>query len=71
MEAVLEGPAYNAGLQSGDVLVALDDMEILSVNMIEGFLEGKLPEEAVTAHIERLGRDGYTAMEFTVILGGR
>ncbi len=70
-EAVLEGPAYNAGLQSGDVLVALDDMEILSVNMVEGFLEGKLPEEAVTAHIERLGRDGYTAMEFTVILGGR
>jgi S1-C subfamily serine protease len=70
-EAVLEGPAYNAGLQSGDVLVALDDTEILSVNMLEGFLEGKLPEEPVTAHIQRVGRDGYTAMEFDVILGGR
>ncbi len=70
-EAVLEGPAYNAGLQSGDVLMALDDTEILSVNMIEGFLEGKLPEETVTAHVARIGRDGYTEMEFDVILGGR
>ena len=70
-EAVLEGPAYNAGLQSGDVLVALDDTEILSVSMIETFLEGKLPEEAVTAHVRRVGRDGYTEMEFQVTLGSR
>lgn len=70
-EAVLEGPAYNAGLQSGDVLVALDDTEILSVNMMEGFLEGKLPEETVTAYVRRVGRDGYMVMEFDVTLGGR
>lgn len=70
-DVILEGPAYNAGLQSGDVLVALDDTEILSVNMIEGFLEGRLPEEMVTAHVERVGRDGYTAMEYQVTLGGR
>ena len=70
-EAVLEGPAYNAGLQSGDVLVALDDTEILSVGMIETFLEGKLPEEVVIAHIRRVGRDGYTEMEFQVTLGSR
>lgn len=70
-EAVLEGPAYHAGLQSGDVLVALDETEILSVNMMESFLEGKLPEEVVTAHVERVGRDGYMKMEFDVTLGGR
>ena len=58
-------------IESGDVLVALDDTEILSVNMIEGFLEGRLPEETVTAHVERVGRDGYTAMEYQVTLGGR
>ncbi|MCI8466025.1 MAG: serine protease [Lachnospiraceae bacterium] len=70
-DAVLEGPAYNAGLQSGDVVVALDDTEVLTVNMIETFLEGKLPEETVTAHVKRMGRDGYADMEFYVVLGGR
>lgn len=70
-EVVLEGAAYESGLQSGDIVVGIDDTEIRNMNTIESFLEGKVPESVVMVYVQRKGRDGYTKMEIPVKLGAR
>lgn len=69
MEIDMESPAMDAGLQSGDVIVRLDDAEInnrqtLIVNLLE-----KEPEQTVTVGLLRQGPEGYTEMELNVLLG--
>ncbi len=70
-DAVLEGPAYNVGIQSGDVIVGLDGTEVLTVKELQSYLEGKNPGDTVLVQAQRIGREGYTEIEFPVGLGVR
>ena len=70
-EVTAESPAYNSGLQSGDIIYAVDDTEITTVAELQTLLEGKVPGENVTVRARRVGRDGYAEIEFPVILGTR
>lgn len=70
-EAVMEGPAYNSGLQNGDVITSMDGQEILTVKTMQSFLEGKQPGDMITVQVQRAGRDGYTPVELLVTLGTR
>ena len=64
----MDSPAMNAGIQSGDVIVRMQEEEILSYADLTNKLLLKEPEEPVTIGLMRQGPDGYTEMEITVIL---
>ena len=70
-EAAMEGPAYNSGLQNGDVITSMDGQEVLTVKTMQSFLEGKEPGDVITVQVQRAGRDGYTPVELLVTLGTR
>lgn len=70
-EAVMDAPAYNGGLQSGDIITALDDEDVLTMKGIQSFLEEKSPGDVILIRAQRIGREGYTEIEFPVTLGAR
>ena len=70
-DVTLEGPAYNSGIQNGDVITEVDGEEVLTVKMFQGCLETKNPGQDVIIKAQRAGRDGYTQLEFSVHLGTR
>ena len=70
-EVTLEGPAYNSGIQSGDIITGIDDTEILSMKMIQNYLEGKVPGDDVVVKVQRISREGYMEIVIPVNLGTR
>lgn len=67
-EAVAGSPVYQAGIQSGDVLVAFDGVEIRSMKAYRNLLESHQPGDEVPVKVMRRGRDGYIEIEFDVIV---
>ncbi|MDD6212315.1 MAG: PDZ domain-containing protein [Clostridiales bacterium] len=66
-----DGPAYEAGLQSGDVLVAINNREIYTAPELQSVLMELKPDELVHVKVMRKGRNGYAEQEFQVILQER
>lgn len=69
--AVVEGaPADQAGLQSGDVIIAVDGKDISSMTEIKSILASKEPGDTITVTYSRSDARGkYEAGETTVTLG--
>lgn len=61
---VSDRPAYLEGLQSGDVLTAINEDAVSTMEDLQRCLEKYEPGDAVTITAQRSGREGYT--EFTV-----
>lgn len=69
--SIPDGPAYNAGIQNGDVITKIGSREITSMKDFQAALEN-LESGAVTGvTIERNGRDQYATLEFQVTIGAR
>ncbi len=67
-EIDMDAPAMNAGIQSGDVIIRIEDTEIAGYQgLVEALLLLK-PEQTVTVGLMRQGPDGYTEMEVSVEL---
>ena len=66
-----QSPAYEAGIQNGDVITAIEDVEMRSVRSLQNFLEDAEPGAEVTVKVMRLGRDAYKEVSFVVELGSR
>ena len=62
-----EGPAHNAGIRRGDVVVALGDKEIKKYEDVTAFVRDKKPGDAVKVKARR----GDETREFEVTLGKR
>lgn len=69
--AVIEGaPADQAGLQSGDVITAVDGTKIATMAEIKAVLAGKQPGDTVTVTLSRSDQRGnYAELNLTVTLG--
>jgi serine protease Do len=65
-EIDMDSPAMNAGIQSGDVILKWNDMEIESYQDLVSTLLLEEPEKTVSI---TLMRQGYTEMETTAVLG--
>lgn len=65
----MDSPAMNAGIQSGDVIVSLQEEEVLSYSDLVNKLLAKEPEGIVTVGLMRQAPEGYTEIEVTVTLG--
>ncbi|MBQ8598408.1 MAG: trypsin-like peptidase domain-containing protein [Lachnospiraceae bacterium] len=68
-EIDMDAPAMIAGIQSGDVIVRLQEEEVLSYSDLVNKLLLREPEEMITVGLMRQGPEGYTEMEVTVTLG--
>lgn len=70
-EALAGSPVYRAGVQSGDVLTAVGEMEILSMRGLRNALEGYQPGDTLHLKVLRRGREEYIEIEFDVIVDMR
>lgn len=71
MSTITDGPAYNAGIQNGDIIVRVDDREILSMKDFQGMMDNLECGQLVNVTVERNGRDQYAQLEFQVTAGAR
>lgn len=64
-------PAQEAGIQSGDILIALDGRTIATFNELAVELSRHTVGEAVTVSVLRRGPEGYVQMDFDITLAAR
>ena len=67
-ETVVDSPALEAGVQSGDVITKIGQTEITSYQELVNALYQLRPDAQVTVTLMRQGPDGYTEMEVNVTL---
>ena len=70
-EIVMGSPAMKAGIQSGDIITAIDGISIPSFTQYVEVLSGYEPEQTVTIKINRQGAEEYSEIEIPIILGTR
>lgn len=70
-ECILDGPAYNAGIQNGDIVVRIGDKEIVSVKDYQTQVENLTVGRDVTIVVLRKGIDEYRELEYQVTVGAR
>lgn len=70
-DSVLDGPAYNAGIQNGDIITALDEIPVMNMKDFQSRVEDMSAGQAVAVTVQRNGKDAYTEIEFTVTVGAR
>ena len=64
-------PAYNAGLQSGDILDEINDVKIEGMKNFQAQVE-RLHVNHITVTVQRNnGKDEYKEIEFAVTMGAR
>lgn len=68
-DIVMDSPAMNAGIQSGDVITGVDGMEITSFSDFTGALRECRPEQTVKLVIMRQGQQLYREVDLEVTLG--
>lgn len=70
-EIEMDSPAMTAGIQSGDVIIQINDTEIASYNELLNVLYNSSPEDVITITLMRQGIDSFQEMKVTVTLARR
>jgi len=70
-EIEMDSPAMTAGIQSGDVIVRINDTEIDTYSELLNELYNSSPEDVVTITLMRQGLDSFQEMKVTVTLARR
>lgn len=68
-EVLLDSPAYNAGLQSGDVIVEMEGEEIDGIKAYEEKVLTSEPRTAMQIAVMRQGMEEYLRVECRVMIG--
>ena len=71
VNAVTDGPAYNAGIQNGDIITAIDNTKMTTMKDYLGKMDDLECGQLIHVTLERNGRDQYTQLEFQVTVGAR
>ena len=67
IRAVIKGTAAErSGLQSGDIIRAIDDQEVKLADDVRRFLDGSRPGKKVLLRIQRRVREDAISMELTL-----
>lgn len=66
-----QAPAYQAGIQNGDIITAINGTELRTVRGLQSLLSDMLPGEQITVTVMRLSRDSYKEVKFQIELGSR
>lgn len=68
MEIDMDSPAMAAGIQSGDIIVKIDNEEITTYQELVNFIMEYDPEQTVSIGLLRQGPEGYTEIELSAVL---
>ncbi|MBQ9765036.1 MAG: serine protease [Lachnospiraceae bacterium] len=68
LQTDIGSPAYDSGIQNGDIIVAVADMDNITMKSLRNFLENSMAGEVVPVKVMRQGKDGYKEMKFEVII---
>lgn len=71
LNAVPDRPAYNAGIQNGDILTMVNGNEITSSTEFQNMLSHLECGQLIHVTVRRNGRNDYTELEFPVTVGAR
>lgn len=65
----MDSPAFVSGLQSGDVIVAVNNTEVSNVSAYNKQLMQQKPEDTCNLKVKRKGSNGYTEITCQVKIG--
>ena len=71
MEIDMDSPAMAAGIQSGDIIVKIEDKEITTYQELVNCLMEYDPEQSISIGLLRQGLEGYTEIELNAVLSMR
>ncbi len=71
LEAVSGSPAYDAGIQNGDIIILYGEKEITTFKELQMQIENSQCGSNVAVKVMRKGRDGYTELEYHVNIRAR
>lgn len=66
-----EGPAYHAGIQSGDIITAMGGKTIITMKDFQVVLEASNPGDVIPVTVFRNGREEYKEIHYQVTIGAR
>ena len=70
-ECIPEGPAYDAGIQNGDIIVGVGGQDIFTMKDYQNQVELLTSGTVVTVVVQRRGIDEYKELEYQVSVGAR
>lgn len=70
-DSIADGPAYNVGIQNGDILTTLGDTEIQTIRDFQNRLEEMKTGDTVKVTVKRKSIDEYKEIEYQVTIGAR
>lgn len=70
-ESIVDGPAYLAGIQNGDILTSIQGEPIATIRDFQSRLEMMQEGMEISVMIERKGIDEYKQIEYRVTIGAR
>lgn len=70
-EVAAGSPAYEAGIQNGDILVRLNSGEVHTVKELQSRVENLEAGSTVTVTVARNGIDQYRELEYQITVGAR
>lgn len=71
MEAASGSPAYDAGIQNGDIIIRFGEKEITTFKELQIQIENSQSGVGVPVQVMRKGREGYKELEYTVDIRAR
>lgn len=71
MESILDGPAYLAGIQNGDILTKIGTVEIDSFREFQAQMESLKTGEQISVTIQRKGIEDFKEIEYNINIGAR
>ncbi len=66
-----DSPAYNAGIQCGDIIRTMGDETIVTMKDFQAVLENSNPGDVIPVSVSRNGREEYKEIQYQVTIGAR
>jgi serine protease Do/serine protease DegQ len=66
-----DSPAYNAGIQCGDIIRTMGDETIVTMKDFQSVLEKSNPGDIIPVSVSRNGREEYKEIQYQVSIGAR
>jgi S1-C subfamily serine protease len=71
VEVNTDSPAYNTGIQSGDVITEMGGAAIVTIKDFQVVLEKSSPGQIIPVTVSRNGREEYKKIQYQVTIGAR
>ena len=68
-QVVIDSSAYAAGMQSGDIIVGMADMDNMAMKSMRNYIESVAVGDMTEVTVMRKGKSGYTELKLEVIFG--